>query len=173
VLLLSECFINVLVFVVDSVRKLLDTPSYIGAKVPVKRNGKTQRILHLGITSGIEFPVLFRTGSKMVTRRTSEGEDSYVGNRNPSCHFHETEGSNSLYTMGSIRHVFRGFKSKFNWLQMYDSSLQISWTGGSAPLLCFYVSICITAAPCRQSMNFPNGPRSCSATLQMFLLKRP
>jgi len=52
-------------------------------------------------------------------------------------------------------------------MQTYESSLKSSWTGGNALLLCCY-SYCITAAHCRQSTNFSNGPRSCSA-----ILKRP
>jgi hypothetical protein len=38
---------------------------------------------------------------------------------------------------------------------------------------CLINFLCITAAHCRQSTNFSNGPRSCSAILKRVLLKRP
>jgi hypothetical protein len=40
----------------------------------------------------------------------------------------------------------------------YEGRLKSQWTGGSSPLLCCYVSRLITAARCRQSTNFSNGP---------------
>jgi hypothetical protein len=49
---------------------------------------------------------------------------------------------------------------------MYEGRLKRSWTGGNAPLLYCYASLCITAAHYRQSTNFLNGPRSCSAILK-------
>jgi hypothetical protein len=56
-------------------------------------------------------------------------------------------------------------------LEIYKGHLKSSWTGGSVPLLCCYASLCITAAHYRQSTNFLNGPRSCSAILKRVLLK--
>jgi hypothetical protein len=41
----------------------------------------------------------------------------------------------------------------------YEGHLKSWWTGGSAPRFCCYASLCITAAHCRQSTNFSNGPR--------------
>jgi hypothetical protein len=49
---------------------------------------------------------------------------------------------------------------------LYEDRLKSSWTGYSAPLLCCYASLCTTAAHCRQSTNFSNGPRSRSAILK-------
>jgi hypothetical protein len=54
----------------------------------------------------------------------------------------------------------------------YDGRWKSSWTGGSAPLVCSYASLCITAAHYRQSTNFSKGPRSSSAILKRALLKR-
>jgi hypothetical protein len=55
---------------------------------------------------------------------------------------------------------------------IYEGHLKSAWTGGSAPLLCRGRHNGITTAHCRQSTNFLNGPRSCSAILEMVLLKR-
>jgi hypothetical protein len=44
-------------------------------------------------------------------------------------------------------------------IRCYECRLKTSWTGGSAPLLCCYAFLYITAALCRQSANFLNGPR--------------
>jgi hypothetical protein len=46
------------------------------------------------------------------------------------------------------------------WRSNYEGRLKILWTGGSAPLLYCYASLCITAAHCRQSTNFSNRPRT-------------
>jgi hypothetical protein len=40
----------------------------------------------------------------------------------------------------------------------YEGRLKSSWTGGSAPRLCSYASLCISAAHCRQATNFSRGP---------------
>jgi hypothetical protein len=55
----------------------------------------------------------------------------------------------------------------------YEVHLKSSRTGYSSPLLCRERSKNITVAHCRQSTNFSNGPRSCSAILKRALLKRP
>jgi hypothetical protein len=45
------------------------------------------------------------------------------------------------------------------WRSNYEGRLKSSWTGGSEPLLCRRSHNSITAAHCRQSTNFSNGPR--------------
>jgi hypothetical protein len=57
-------------------------------------------------------------------------------------------------------------------IELYEGSLKSSWTGGTAPLLFCYASLCITVAYCVQSPKFSNGRRSCSAILKRALLKR-
>jgi hypothetical protein len=59
-----------------------------------------------------------------------------------------------VYVTVVLKEPFLGWRSN------YEGSLKRPWTGGSAPLLCYYASLCITAAQCCQSMNFSNGPRN-------------